>query len=258
MHDWLATTPWTQLAPTLLGALTAITLISLALGFLLERMPGARRIWALPLDPGQLKLELIGNAIFLLVQTAALTVVLASGWPRYTSPGWSAGVTTFFAFMLGFQLYYYWLHRLMHTRALVRFHRWHHKSRVTTPLSGQSVSVVEAVAWAVGYAVLPALASQVVPISLEGWAAYLAFNIFGNIVGHSNAELVPRMPGQRVQSLFSNAFVFHSLHHARWTGHYSFQAALMDRVFGTEWSDWQALHAEIAAGKPLSSLRETR
>jgi hypothetical protein len=32
----------------------------------------------------------------------------------------------------------------------------------------------------------------------------------------------------------------------------------MDRLFGTEWSDWQALHAEVAAGKALQSLRETR
>ena len=162
-----------------------------------------------------------------------------------------------FAFLLGVTVVSV-LHRAMHGKALVRFHRWHHKSRVTTPLSGQSVSFVEALGWAVGYALLPALASQLVPISAEGWAAYLAFNIFGNMVGHSNVELVPRTPGLWYSALFSNAFVYHSLHHARWTGHYSFQAALMDRLFGTEWKDWLALHAEIAAGKPLRSLKETR
>jgi sterol desaturase/sphingolipid hydroxylase (fatty acid hydroxylase superfamily) len=98
----------------------------------------------------------------------------------------------------------------------------------------------------------------VVPISAEGWAAYIAFNIFGNIVGHSNFELVPRTPVTYYSALFSNAFVYHCLHHARWTGHYSFQSALMDRVFDTEWKDWPALHAEIAAGNALKSLKETR
>lgn len=258
MIEWISAAPLGLLALALLGALVAMTVVSTAIGFALERMPRARRIWAVPLDPGQLRLELKGNAIFLLVQTAAFSAVLSTGLPRYGAPSWPSGVAWFFGLMLGFQVYYYFLHRAMHTKALVRFHRWHHKSRVTTPLSGQSVSFAEAVGWAMGYALLPALASQLVPISFEGWAAYIAFNIFGNMVGHSNVELVPATPGMRASTLFSNAFVYHALHHARWTGHYSFQSALMDRLFGTEWQDWPALHAEIAASKPMQSLRETR
>jgi lathosterol oxidase len=258
MNEWVSAAPVGLLALAVFGALLAMTAVSVAIGFALERALSGLKIWAVPLDPGQLSLELKGNVIFLIVQTAAFTAVLPSGLPRYVEPSWAAGVATFFGLMLGFQVYYYFLHRAMHTKALVRIHRWHHKSRVTTPLSGQSVSFGEALGWAVGYALLPALASQLVPISLEGWAAYIAFNIFGNMVGHSNVELVPVTPVLRASSLFSNAFVFHSLHHARWTGHYSFQSALMDRLFGTEWQDWQALHAEIAAGKPLQSLRETR
>jgi sterol desaturase/sphingolipid hydroxylase (fatty acid hydroxylase superfamily) len=257
MHAFVTTSTALELALSILAALSALTLVSSALGFLLERMPKTRRIWALPLDPGQLRLELIGNAVFLLVQTLAFTAVLKSGLPRYATASWASGCATFFGAMLGFQIFYYGLHRAMHTRALVRFHRWHHKSRVTTPLSGQSMSPVEAVLWAVGYALLPALFSQLVPISFEGWAAYIAFNIFGNIVGHSNAELVPVMPLQRTQALFSNTFTFHALHHARWTGHYSFQAALMDRLFGTEWADSRALHARVASGDALKSLRDS-
>lgn len=258
MASWVAGAAVHELALAVAVLMLAMTAVSVAIGFALERALVGLRIWAVPLDPGQLSLELKGNVIFLLVQTAAFTAVLPSGLPRYVEPSWAAGVATFFGLMLGFQVYYYFLHRAMHTKALVRIHRWHHKSRVTTPLSGQSVSFGEALGWAVGYALLPALASQLVPISIEGWAAYIAFNIFGNMVGHSNVELVPVTPGMRVSTLFSNAFTFHSLHHARWTGHYSFQSALMDRLFGTEWQDWPALHAEVAAGKPLQSLRETR
>jgi Delta7-sterol 5-desaturase len=258
MASWIARAPAHEIALAVAALILGMTVVSVAIGSALERALHSRRIWAVPLDPGQLTLELKGNVIFLLVQTAAFTAVLSSGLPRYGEPSWVAGVATFFGAMLGFQIYYYFLHRAMHTRALVSIHRWHHKSRVTTPLSGQSVSFGEALGWAVGYALLPALVSQLVPLSFEGWAAYIAFNIFGNMVGHSNVELVPALPGLRVSTLFSNAFVYHSLHHARWTGHYSFQAALMDRLFGTEWHDWPALHAEIAAGKPLQSLRETR
>jgi sterol desaturase/sphingolipid hydroxylase (fatty acid hydroxylase superfamily) len=258
MASWIGGAAVHEIAIAVAALMLAVTVVSVAIGFALERLPSTHRIWALPLDPGQLRLELKGNVIFLLVQTAAFTAVLPSGLPRYVAPSWGAGVATFFGLMLGFQVYYYFLHRAMHTKALVRIHRWHHKSRVTTPLSGQSMSFGEALGWATGYALLPALASQLVPISIEGWAAYIAFNIFGNVVGHSNVELVPVTPGMRASTLFSNAFTFHSLHHARWTGHYSFQSALMDRLFGTEWQDWPVLHAEVAAGKPLQSLRETR
>jgi sterol desaturase/sphingolipid hydroxylase (fatty acid hydroxylase superfamily) len=72
----------------------------------------------------------------------------------------------------------------------------------------------------------------VAPTSAEAWAGYIAFNIFGNMLGHSNVELVPRAPVLYYSARFSNTFVYHSLHHARWTGHYSFQAALIDRWFG--------------------------
>jgi len=258
MSAWVTSATGPELAVAVFGLLFGTTVVSVALGFLLERLLRSLRIWDVPLDPGQLGFELRGNVVFVFVQTLAFSAVLATGVPRYAHPSWLTGVVTFFALMLGFQVFYYWLHRAMHTRALVRFHRWHHKSRVTTPLSGQSVSFVESLGWAVGYALLPALVSRVVPISAEGWAAYIAFNVFGNIVGHSNVELVPVSKVLRASTLFSNTFIYHALHHARWTGHYSFQAALMDRLFGTEWSDWQALHAEVASGKALAGLRETR
>lgn len=246
-----------QLAAAVAGFFLVLSGFGTLVGFALERAFTQRRVWALPLDPGQLRLELIGNVVFLLITSASFTAVLANGATRFVEPSTTAAVVTFFALMLGFQVYYYGLHRLMHTRAFVRFHRWHHKSRVTTPLSGQSMSWVEALGWAFGYALLPCLFSYLVPISLEGWVAYMVINVFGNVVGHANVELVPASKWLRSSALLGNTFTFHALHHARWTGHYSFQAALMDRLFGSEWGDWLALHARVARGQALESLRAT-
>jgi sterol desaturase/sphingolipid hydroxylase (fatty acid hydroxylase superfamily) len=144
----------------------------------------------------------------------------------------------------------------MHQKALVRFHRWHHVSRVTTPLSAQSMSAVESAAWMLGYVGLPVVLSWLAPISASGWAWYMAYNVLGNIVGHANAEPIPRLPLRRHAALLSNVFVYHALHHARWNGHYSFGTAMMDRLCATEWADWPALHDRAAAGQPLRSLRE--
>ena len=91
------------------------------------------------------------------------------------------------------------LHRVMHMRHLLFVHRCHHRSRVMTPLSGQSMSV---------------------------------------------------------GTLFSNPIVYHALHHARWGVNFGFQAAWMDRLFGTESEEWPGGYERVTAGRPLTRLEE--
>jgi sterol desaturase/sphingolipid hydroxylase (fatty acid hydroxylase superfamily) len=244
------------LAGTLFGFFAGLTLLATGLGFALERLLPRRKIFDVPLFPGQYRFELLGNAIFLAILTTTLTVSLRAGIVRLGPDSFARSGLSFLALMFGFQAYYWGLHRAMHTRALVRFHRWHHRSHVTTPLTGQSMSPVEACGWMVGYVGLPWAFSLLVPIGFWGWAGYLAFNVAGNVVGHSNVEPTLRTGASRAASTFLNPYVYHSLHHARWTGHYSFQAALMDRLMGTEWNDWRALYDRIVSGQPLKSLKE--
>lgn len=92
-------------------------------------------------------------------------------------------------------------------------------------------------------------------LGLGGFAAYLAFTFFGNIGGHANAEVFPQSTTWR-SSLAANAVVFHSLHHARYTGHYGFGTSSLDRLFGTEWPDWLSLQRSIMAGRPLERLQQ--
>lgn len=242
-------------ALVVLGFLVALTLHASALGFAAERFLPRRRIFAVPLFPGQYRFELLGNVVFLAVMTAAFTAALRFEVIRFGPPGALRDVLTFAAMVPGFQVYYWFLHRAMHTRSLVRVHRWHHRSQVTTPLTGQSMSLVEALGWAVGYVGLPWLYARVVPVGFWGLVGYLAFNVTGNVFGHANVEPTARFAASRGYTWFANAFVYHSLHHARWNGHYSFQAAFMDRVMGTEWSDWPALYDRIADGRPLENLK---
>jgi sterol desaturase/sphingolipid hydroxylase (fatty acid hydroxylase superfamily) len=194
--------------------------------------------------------------VFVGLTIATFTVALRSDLVRFGAESLGRGAATFFVLMFGFQVFYYGLHRAMHTRALLRFHAWHHQSQVTTALSAQSVGPVEAVGWMVGYVAMPLAISLVWPVSFWGWAAYMAFNVSGNVVGHANVELSSPASGTRAVSAFANPWVYHALHHARWTGHYGFQAALMDRLFGTEFADWPKLFSRILAGHPMKSLKE--
>ena len=255
MPPSLASLPLAGLALVVFACFAGLTVVSAVLGFALERALPQRRVFDLPLFPGQLRFELLGNAVFLAVATVTVTLALRLGVVRFGYGGALAGALTFGVMVPGFQVFYWLLHRAMHHRALVRIHRWHHRSQVTTPLTGQSMSVFEALGWMLGYVGLPCLLSQFAPISFWGWAGYLAFNVFGNIVGHANVEPTARQAATRGATWFANPFVFHALHHARWTGHYGFQGAMMDRLLGTEWSDWPALYEQIVSGRGLTSLK---
>lgn len=238
---------------------TSLTLIGLAAGYALERW-WKKPIWVVPFTneqrAHQRALEVRGNFTFITVCIVTLTAVLYADVARLGDASFARGAATFAALFFGFQIFYYALHRAMHTHALVRFHRHHHESRVTTPLSGQSTSLVEALGWMIGYAALPVAMSFIAPISVYGWLAYLAFNVLGNIVGHANVEVIAPSRILWWRSTTAAVFTYHALHHARWTGHYGFESTWADRLFRTEWRDWPTLHKRIWAGAPLASLKE--
>lgn len=252
MDAWLASLSLPALVAVVAGAFIGLTIFTTASGFALERALRHRRIWDVPLDPGQYRFEAIGNLAYLGVNIVAFVAAIRLGLIPFAdgSPLLSFAISFF-----GFQVYYYFLHRLMHRRAFVRFHRWHHRSRVTTPLTGLSMSVVEAIGWAAGYLVVGAIAARFVDFSAEGFYAYVAFNVYGNILGHANAEVPNPLARTRLGSLFSPPFLYHALHHARWTGHYALGTTVFDRLLGTEWEDWPALHARVIEGAPMESLK---
>jgi lathosterol oxidase len=255
MLQWLPQ-DFFSLLLSVFAAMASLTTASVACGYLAERAFPNRRVFSLPIPDGQLSHEFKGNLVFIAVSALSFTLALHLGLFNFAAPKTVASIVTFFTLMMAFQVFYYGLHRAMHHPKLIWMHRWHHRSQVTTPLSGQSVSVFEALGWMLGYVGLPALLSLYMPITFWGYFGYLAFNIVGNIVGHANVEPNSAAAGSRFATLFANPFVYHALHHARWTGHYAFQTAMMDRIWGTEFADWPALFKRIISGKPLASLKE--
>ena len=246
------------LAGLVFGFLGSLTVASSWLGFALERSEYGRRrrIWDVPLASGQYRWEVVANLRFVAIATLAFTLAIASGGIRLGATTARSFVATFAASWLFFEVYYYFLHRALHTSALVRFHRLHHRSKVTTPLSGLSMSTFETVAWMVGYLVPPLVLSRFMEVSPAAWALYLVYHWGGNIVGHINVELMPQAVSQRGMSLFLHAFTYHALHHARWTGHFALYTTVLDRALGTEWTDWGALQRKVLAQQPLTSLKE--
>ena len=235
----------------------SLVLIGLGLGYGLERLAWSkgRKVFDVPKKRGQLRTEIVGTLLFHVVWLPIISVVLWSDTLRFSST-WAAELVTFPACWGAFQLLYYPVHRAMHTRKLFWMHRWHHESLVTSPMTGLSMHPAEALAWAAMF-LGPAFALAAMGLlGAKAWIAFLAIHWIGNVAGHANAELFPLRATRLSTLVWSNPISYHSLHHARFDGHYGFVTAIMDRTFGTEWPDWLALHTRIMDGRPLTSLRE--
>jgi len=254
--DFVQQLSFSQLVLLCGSVFAGLTAAAVAAGFALESWLGSRRrIFALPRAEGQLLWEWLANVRFAVMAAFAFAALLSFAPLAKESAG-ALGLT-FFVCWLGFEVYYWGLHRLMHTRRCYRFHRYHHDSRVTSPLTGYSMSAVESVGWLIGFAGVPALLSLATPISLLGLLAYHAlYQISGNVIGHLNVDFFPAAAAKRANSWISHPVLYHSLHHARFNNHYSFGSSFMDRLLGTEWPDWPELHARVRSGQPLRKLAE--
>lgn len=241
------------------GVLGGLIATATAVAFLLEaRLGASRRIFDVPRAEGQLRWELIGTLRFWVMGAFSFAALL---WVVALAEGAEESAQsialTFFVCWAGFEIYYWCLHRAMHLRPFYRFHRYHHESRVTTPLTGYSMSTVESMGWLVGLVGVPLLMSLLTPISLIGLFAYHAlYQVAGNVIGHANVDFFPAAMEKRINTWISHPIVYHSLHHARFNNHYSFGSSFMDRLLGTEWSDWPELHARVIRGDALRKLSE--
>lgn len=258
MISWLVTASFVQLLLWFAAFVWIWTVLALVAGFLLETSAFGRahKILDLPLKPGQLKREALNNFVFNGVAMVCLAAVVKSGILPMAPFSWSASLGTFTYLFFIFPIYYYGMHRAMHTPALVRFHREHHYSQVTTPLTGMSMGVVEMLGWNVGFVLPMCILAAFGPVSYEGWLAYLAFNWFGNAFGHANVEIGPAYYVKRGVSWVSPPFTYHVLHHARFQNHYGFASSLCDELFGTVWEDWRRVFLKTRAGEPLKKLSE--
>jgi len=254
MAQFVDSLTYLELVGVCFAVLGGLVAIATGVAFALEAALGnTRRIFDVPIADGQHRWELLGTLRFVVMGAFAFA------WLLYVVPFAeetpASIATTFFVCWFGFEVYYWGLHRAMHLRPFYRFHRYHHDSRVTTPLTGYSMSTVESLGWLVGLIGVPLLLAQFTPLSLIGFLAYHAsYQVSGNVIGHANVDFFPAALEKRANTWISHPIVYHSLHHARFNNHYSFGSSFMDRIMGTEWADWPELHARVIRGEPLKKL----
>lgn len=236
------------------SGLVKLTAVGLGWGLARTRLAERWRVYRRALAPGQLRSEAWAAAGVVLCDALLVGLFRYLAGPRMAPFSVPVALLTYAWMFVGFEVWFYVTHRLLHTRALYRFHAQHHVAQVTGPLTSLSFSLAERVVLMAGGMGLLLLAMEVMPVTQAGVMGYILTNYFLNVVGHGNTEWLPR---RFVSSWAGRLFftpTFHALHHARYQGHYGLFTVVLDRWLGTAFGDYSQVHARAREGHGLTRM----
>ena len=164
---------------------------------------------------------------------------------------YSALATTIWA-----EIWHYASHRAFHLRSLHWIHVEHHRSHLNSWLTALSFSFTEKLIFDVGILVPLALVDHFFSLNFFGVATWFVGYLIINSFSHANFELKSKGYNRWIGKVLTST-TYHSLHHSRYTGNYGLGTRFLDRLFATEWKDYEPVFDRICHEKrPLTNLRE--
>ena len=208
-------------------------------------------------SPGDVRREISYSlstlVVFAGIGAFTIAMLMSGRMEVYREPsrhGWAWLVLSLPALLLWHDLYFYWTHRLLHTRWLFRrVHGVHHRSRNPSPWAAYAFHPIEAV---VNGLVTP-LALCAAPLHVGVLMLFALHQILRNAHGHAAVEIMPR---GFVQHVFWGRFTtttHHHLHHESARGNYGLWFTWWDRWCGTERPDYAARFAAVT-GVPTEAV----
>jgi lathosterol oxidase len=212
-----------------------------------------RTIYDLPVSREQLRRE-AWNSIHAPMHAVLLAACLLAGF--FANTTWTSFVDSALLTTAWAEVWHYASHRAMHWRSLHWIHKEHHKSHLNTYLTAVSFSFTEKLIFDGGLLGLLLLIDLAAGLNAFGIAAWYIGYLLINSYSHANFEL--KSPGyNRGAGKVITSTTYHSLHHSRYTGNYGLGTRVMDRLFKTEWEDYERLYDRVCDEKrPLKKLSE--
>lgn len=212
-----------------------------------------RRIYDLEISDKQVKREL-KNSIHTPIHAVFLGLCLAAGFfenKTVASFVISALITTAWA-----EIWHYWSHRAFHLKPLHWIHLEHHKSHLNSPFTAISFSFTEKLVFNIGMLGFLAVVDTVYSLNFYGVAGWYIGYLIINSFSHANFELKSKDYLKWTGRVITST-TYHSLHHSRYTGNYGLGTRFLDKLFKTEWEDYEPLYNRVSTDRqPLKHLRE--
>ena len=186
---------------------------------------------------GQIRREIAYSVMAVLIFGVINGVIFGYGIAPHSQLYWNAAQYGWVYFWLSIPLmivvhdaYFYWTHRLMHTRALFRsFHGVHHLSTNPTPWAAYAFHPFESVVEALGVVLI----FFIMPSHPWALLIFQTVSTVINVYGHLGYELYPRGWPQHPLGRWINTSVAHNTHHDKARHNYGFYFLFWDRWMGT-------------------------
>jgi len=212
-----------------------------------------RTIYDLPIGPDQIKREL-RNSLHAPTHAVILAIFIYLGC--FESTGWLSFVYSALMTTVWAEIWHYASHRAFHLRPLHWIHLEHHKSRLNSCLTAISFSFAEKLVFDLGLLGPLAIVDHYIGLNVFGIAAWYIGYLIINSFSHANFELKSKDYNRWLGQVLTST-TYHSLHHSRYTGNYGLGTRVLDRLFKTEWDDYEALYDRISSERrPLARLRD--
>ncbi len=206
---------------------------------ILRRQVLSRKIQrAYPKSP-QIRREILYSLLSLLIfaGVGVVTFILnheSVGWLKIYSPiqkyGWPYLWFSVIALILVHDTWFYWTHRLMHTRRLFPIvHRVHHLSHSPTPWAAFAFHPTEAFIQAIVFPITAAF-MPVHPLAALIWLIYMTVL---NVLGHLGFELLPSGFVRNPLTKWHNTSVHHDMHHRHINCNYGLYFNVWDQLMKT-------------------------
>ena len=205
---------------------------------LLQKYRIQAKPWRLSEHIREITFSLSTALVFSVIGTALFFGIKAGYTQIYTERaqyGMAYYYLSFFLMMILHDAYFYWSHRLMHTKPLYKlFHKVHHYSQQPSPWAAYAFAPPEAVVQAFFYVIMV----FAIPFHPNVLFAYLIFMILRNIWGHMGYELFPRWFVKNPFTFWSTATTHHDLHHETFNYNFALYFTWWDRMMKTEHPDY--------------------
>lgn len=242
---------------TLLGIIYLATVVLyFMLGFGIEwvnRRNPERRIQKNRCSDKRRNAEIRQSLASILVTCLSVAIGLFAQYKGFTPTPWELSWWTaaplFVLAMALFDAWFYFAHRLLHTKPFYRFHRLHHRSVAPTVWSNDSIGLVDTALSQGFYAVIV----FIVPLPPVILLANRIFDQINGTFGHAGFEYFASRTARFPSPMLCTTY--HDQHHAEFRYNFANYFSLWDRLLGTISPDYDRRVAALESTPPKLNLR---
>lgn len=151
-------------------------------------------------------------------------------------------IFSFLLMMIVHDTWFFFTHRLLHHPKIFKYvHLVHHQSKDPSPFASFSFHPIEA--FIQGFILV--IFAFLFPVHYIALIAWQLVEMTLNVVGHSGYEIYPKNFLKNKFLNWKTTSTHHNMHHSKFSGNYALYFTWWDKIFKTEFKDYEETFEEV-------------